>query len=106
MDKAITLEKSDGATVSELAIFILSKKWPLRLQAIHAEITKTKPVSLQATHKSLKRLVEQNILAKKERRYSLNKQWLQSIGNFSEQTKKAYEQASNTKNKENQKVMY
>ncbi len=98
MEKTIRLPAKKSNAVSELAIFILSKKWPLSFVEIHNAITKDykKDVSPQATHKSLQKLVEQNVLSKKDRQYSLNQKWVGKLADFSAKTKKAYsKQGSN-----------
>ena len=79
-------------TVAELAILLLSKEWPQNLKSIHSKLRTEhgKAVSMQATHKSLARLVGQNIVVKQRRQYSLNPKWLEQINSFSAQAKKAY----------------
>ena len=79
-------------TLADLAVVILGKEWPLSLNAIHQKITKEheKAASIQATHKSLARLVKQNVLLKQQKRYRLNQKWLEQVNNFSTQAKEAY----------------
>lgn len=91
MEKTILL-KGKRKTVADLAIFALGKKWPLRLKEIHREIIRSgcRKVSLQATHKSLKKLAEEKIVEKRRRQYSLNEKWISTIANFGEKTKNAY----------------
>jgi len=100
MEKALLL-KGKRNTVADLAIFTLGKKWPLRLKEIHEEIIKSgcRKVSLQATHKSLKKLAEEKIVEKRKKQYSLNEKWISTIANFGEKTKNAYrKQQSSGKN--------
>ena len=79
-------------TLADIAIVILGRDWPLSLKSIHQRITKEhgKTVSIQATHKSLARLVKQNVLLKQQKRYRLSPKWLEQVNNFSMQAKEAY----------------
>jgi|SRR3989338_10729386 len=79
-------------TLAELAVAILGKEWPLSLNAIHQKITKGhgKAASIQATHKSLARLVKQNVLLKNQKRYRLSRKWLEQVNNFSMRAKETY----------------
>lgn len=92
MEKTLLLHRGKRKTVADLAIFTLGKKWPLRLKEIHEEIIKSggQKVSLQATHKSLKKLAEKRIVTKQKMQYELNEKWLSDMAAFGTKTKKAY----------------
>ena len=92
MERAIIFPKGKKNTVAELAIFTLGKKWPLRLREVHEEIIKRggRVVSIQATHKSLKKLAGQGIIVKQNSKYALDKKWLGKIAEFSEKTGRKY----------------
>lgn len=90
MDKTVKLNRKN-TTVSELAIYLLSENWPQNLKSLHLQISQQgKTVSMQAVHKSVSRLVEEKILQKKDKQYSLNKEWVEQINSFSSQAKQAY----------------
>ena len=57
-----------------------------KAKEIFLEVKKRKPydISYQAIHKSLKKLVGGNILILKERKYSINKKWIEKLTNFIE----------------------
>ena len=92
MEKTLLPHRGKRKTVADIAIFTLGKKWPLRLREIHNEIIMSggRRVSMQATHKSLAKLAEQNVLVKKQKQYSLNPKWLEQLNSFSARAKRTY----------------
>lgn len=98
----LTTENSKNKTISELAVIILSKEWPLKLKDIHSKVLAVrKHVSLQATQKSLSKLVKEKVILKQQKKYQLNTQWLKQQTDFSLKTMQAYL----TKNKEDNKTI-
>lgn len=98
MTRVLSAKTAKRRTLADLAVAILGKEWPLSLNAIHQRITKGhgKAASIQATHKSLARLVRQNVLLKSKKRYRLSPKWLEQVNNFSMQTKEAYALSCNS----------
>lgn len=62
--------------IHELALELLSKKWPLTARVIYFEIKKQKLVSYQAVHKALKQMVKEKILAKEGQKYQINSEYI------------------------------
>jgi len=80
--------------VKDAIVSILSNEWPLTLKEIYFSVVRRHclRVSHQAVHKALKQLVESKVVAKKERRYRLNIEWIKGIKRFGENLEEAYSQ--------------
>ena len=63
-------------STKSLIIDLLGTNFPLSLTQIYKEIIKTKIISYQAVHKTIKELVEEKILEKFGKQYLLNKEWV------------------------------
>ena len=92
MTRVLSAKAAKRKTLADLAVAILGNEWPLSLNAIHQRITKEhgKTASIQAKHKSLARLVKQNLLLKNQKRYRLSPKWLEQVNNFSMRAKETY----------------
>jgi len=79
-------------TVAEIAVYVLSREWPLSLKSLQWKVNREhrKGVTFQATHKALNKLVKEGILVKKNKYYELNPKWLDQIVEFGTQTRQAY----------------
>jgi len=76
----------------EQIIQILSKEWPLSTKEIHEKLRKEfySDISYQAVHKTLSEMCENKLLETKNRKFELNKTWLESQKNFFDETKAKY----------------
>ena len=85
MDYTIKLPNMKEKSVSNLIILLLTEEWPLSTKGLHRRITRqhAKNVSFQSVHKAVKKLQNENILAKTENYYKINSTWLKQIENFS-----------------------
>ena len=79
--------------VKDCVISILSAEWPLTGKKIYNRIRKQHelPVTYQAVHKTLKKLVEDEILIKTEKNYELSNEWINKLSDFGRNLKKTYE---------------
>lgn len=84
-------EKAKDAIVS-----ILSEEWPLTMKEIYFVAIRQHAlnVSYQAMHKATKQLIQQRIVTRNERAYSLNTEWIKQIKGFTENLEKAYERTA------------
>jgi len=75
-----------GNDTKEKIIEILSLEWPLSARKIFMRLTKSYHLSItyQGTHKALKELENKEILKKEMKGYSINKKWINDLGEFSE----------------------
>lgn len=91
--------KASSRSAAETVVQILCREWPLSLKEIHYRVTKEygKQISFQGVHKAVKRLVESKVLLKEDRRYMINKIWLDEIIKFGENMKAVYCNSSNFK---------
>lgn len=82
----VPLISSEGKTTKELVILILTREWPLPIKKIYNEVKKESKQNLtyQAIHKTLKQLVDESILLKKQKKYALNPEWIQALKDFTE----------------------
>lgn len=87
MENAIRFYPQDAGskqTVAERVIRILRKQSPLNLMEIHKMVARenSRKVSYQATHKALKKLVENKVLKKNGLKYELSIVWLKQLERF------------------------
>ena len=80
--------------VKSAIINILSIDWPLSLKKIYNIINKkySLGVTYQAVHKAVNLLIKKDILIKNNREYSLNKEWITQLKEFSNKLDLAYTQ--------------
>lgn len=78
--------------IKDMVIGILSFEWPLTLTAIYNRISKNYNhfSTCQATFKAMYELVEEGVLLKKNKEYSINPLWIEKIKEFSTQIEKNY----------------
>lgn len=83
-------------TAKDAIVSILSQEWPLTMKEIYFAAVRQHAlnVSYQAIHKATKQLVQQKVVAKNERTYCLNTEWIKQIKGFTENLEKAYERAA------------
>jgi len=86
-------------STKELVIKILSLKKSLTNKGIHSIITKKFGVSVtyQAIRQALMELMEQNVLIKKKKVYSINPEWVKQLKSFSENLYKTFVEGKNIK---------
>jgi len=79
-------------TTKDVIINILAYTWPLTARKIYNQIAKEHgfDVTYQAVHKTLKQLLEREVLIKNGKGYQLNEEWLRSIHRFSETVENYY----------------
>ncbi len=75
-------------------ILLLSHQWPLTAKELYSQIKRTSPskISYQAVHKMLSELINQKIILKEERKYSLVPSWISSQKDFFTNLDKHYNQ--------------
>jgi len=80
--------------VKDCVIFILSAEWPLTGKKIYNRIRKQHelPVTYQAVHKTLKKLIEDEVLVKTGKDYKLNEEWLEQIRDFGTELGASYKE--------------
>ncbi len=83
-----------GGKVKDAIVNVLGNEWPLSLKEIYFAVVRdySLSVSQQAVHKALKKLVENKVLAKHERKYCLNLKWIREIKQFGTNLEEAYTQ--------------
>lgn len=74
----------DTKTTKGQIIYCLSNEWPLSAKELHKAIRKKfeRGITYQAVHKVVKELVNEKVLEKKERGYSLSTVWVDRMGEF------------------------
>jgi len=78
-------------SLKDSIITLLVSEWPLSARKIYNHVKKEgKNMSYQAVYKALNELAEQKILVKNDLEYSLNKEWVNQIGDFIDKIKKVY----------------
>jgi len=94
MDYIIKLPNVKENSVSNLIILLLTEEWPLSTKGLHRRITRqhARNVSFQSVHKAVKKLQNENILAKTENYYKINSAWLKQIENFSTTINQKYDE--------------
>ncbi len=80
------LPKLEPKTVKEKIIVILTSEFPLTIKELKAKIKKSfnQSVSYQSVHKELNRLVDEEIIVHKNKKYLLNIEWIKQVGLFSD----------------------
>jgi len=79
-------------SVKDIILNILFSEQSLTARKIYSSIKKNfgKNITYQAAYKALSELTKQGVLIKKEFDYSLNKEWIDNIGETIEKIKKTY----------------
>ena len=77
-------------SLKEIIIDTLSSEWPLSLKEIHNRIKYKKEVTCQAVHKTLNWLKNKGIVAKDEKRYLLNKNWIKKFETLAHKLSNTY----------------
>ena len=79
--------------VSDLVIGLLSEEWPLSTRGLLLRIRHKcgREVSFQAVHKAVRKLYSEEVLARRGRCYSLNRQWLSQTESFLSGVRQQYE---------------
>jgi len=85
----LTPKIGGSKSVREVIIHVLSEEWPLTSNEIYNKAKRKYGIeaSYQAFHKMLKQMVAQNVLARKEKKYSIDMQWAEGIEKFSKNLK-------------------
>jgi len=78
--------------IYEIIVICLVDEWPLSGCALHRRIKHRHhyEISLQGTHKALKKLMSKKIIVNDGKYYQLNDAWLESIRKFSTNVKNQY----------------
>jgi len=78
-------------SVKDMTISILASEWPLSTKQIYNRVKKTGlSVSYQAVHKSLKELLEKNVIEKKRKKYKISLEWGEQLRMFGEKIESLY----------------
>ena len=80
--------------VKDAIVNVLGSEWPLSLKEIYFAVVKeySLGVSHQAVHKALKKLAENKVLVRHERKYCLNIEWIREVKQFGASLEEAYSQ--------------
>jgi hypothetical protein len=73
-------------TTKDFVITILSKEWPLTLRNIYFKIKKAYgySASYQSVYKAVKELLEDKALTEKDKKYSINVEWIKNLQSFTD----------------------
>lgn len=84
-------------SIKDIIIEILSEEYPLTIRKTYNILRKDygKQVSYQAVYKAVYELVDLKILEKKEKEYSLNKDYIEKLNNFVNKLMDNYKRKSN-----------
>ncbi len=79
-------------STQELIIEILSNEWPLTTKQIHNKLKRNYAhnTSYQATHKVLKQMENEKILAKNEKEFMLSYAWIKKISDYGKKLESAF----------------
>jgi len=104
----MTLPSLSNSPTKERIIELLSNNWPLTAKKIYMSLAKEHNLSItyQAVHKSLQELIQNNILEKTKEGYSINKNWVENLGNFSQKVKSRLENIGEIETKTMQKFNF
>jgi hypothetical protein len=78
----------------DLIISALGAEWPMSVRKIHKKVRMHTSVSYHAIYKTVKQLVAEGILQKKDKEYLINKSWIEQMINFFEQLATIYSRKS------------
>jgi len=81
-----------GKSVKDKVIITLGYKWPLKPKEIlsHIKSTFNANVTYQAVYKSINELLDDGVIAKKDRGFMLNKEWVGTLKDYTAQVDQAY----------------
>ena len=84
---------SEGASVKDLVVLVLSSEFPLKIKRIHSILTKKYgcKATFQATYKAVNELLRKGVVVKLEKEYSLNKNWIVRLTLFARDIEKNYQ---------------
>lgn len=93
MTKVVTPSLTEHPkTVKDAIILSLSKEWPLTARKLYNKVRKYGfSVTYQAVHKVLKKMLEDGMLLKENKEYSINPEWLEKVKTFAGDVKDIYE---------------
>lgn len=76
--------RREGHSVKDLVVLILSSEFPLSLKQIHHLVVRKYGAdsSLQATFKAISYLVENGVVGKSGKNYSLSRKWISGLKSF------------------------
>jgi hypothetical protein len=85
-------EPGKGKRIKDIIIDILSFDWPLTLSQIHNRISKnySHACTCQATYKAICELMQEGVLTKQEKSYSINLDWLSKLKDFAVHVERNY----------------
>ncbi len=66
-------------TVKENIVHILSQQWPLTAKKLYNIIKKDRNISYQAVHKTLRELINENIIKEHNKQYQLSHEWIEAM---------------------------
>ncbi|MFQ5722348.1 MAG: hypothetical protein ACE5GI_07630 [Candidatus Aminicenantales bacterium] len=89
----LNLPRDKPKTVKDAIVSALTIEWPLSARKIYNQVRKKYgfAVTYQAVHKAMKELLNDKIILKEGKEYSLNRDWIESIKSFANDLGKVYE---------------
>jgi len=84
---------SKNMSTKDKIVMILSHTWPLNTKKIYNTLKKKAPsvtLTYQAVHKSIKELLEANVIVKEDEGYRINAKWIDSLKKFVDEVKDEY----------------
>lgn len=89
--------KKKKKPLKNMIIYTLVSEWPLTVRKIYNKVKTTNGINVtyQAVFKTVKELVDKDILVEKDKKYMLNIGWINMVRDMTDMMKKRYLQASN-----------
>ena len=85
-------EPGNKKRVKDMIIDVLSFEWPLTLSKLHFKIKKSYKCSFshQATYKALRELIQNKVIIKNGKEYSIDQEWVKKIKKFANRLEKNF----------------
>lgn len=90
----LKLQSGDLCT-SGLIVGILGREFPLTLRELCLRVTRERgmPISYQAVHRAIRRLLDKRVIERGGKKYQLSRRWIASVGEYHLRVKKDYDTA-------------
>lgn len=90
-------KKPEKKPLKNLIIYALLSEWPLTVRRLYNKLKSNNgiDVTYQAVFKTVKELVDKDVLIEKEKKYMLNVGWINMVRDIADMMKKKYLSASN-----------
>lgn len=70
-------------STKDIIIHTLVEEWPLSIKQLYSRIKVERPISYHAIYKLVKQLAEEGVLSEKDYAYSISKEWVEHVRDFS-----------------------